>query len=453
MPRRSRSPLRATPSSERISRQLAAFGRYPDKRPAGLRVDASGAFLLEDLMRAWGRQEGLKEQDVLDAVRRHLLHDSGGSTGGSSSALRFSVDADKSGRISIRVMPKKATGEPPVLAAPPAGAGKPAAPCRPPPQLTVRSLHGSVLQQVAAAQDAVRPKAAPDALKSGFIAVDAPEAPDDTSRMDVDPGPSIDDQRANVERACKQMGLTAETQHLRQTTPGSAKGDGARSYDGGRSWGRRSCRGDGRPAGEQVQRWLSWALRHGHRELMLSVDVAGWAELHAIARAMRRSRPDFGEFDARRLQALLEETDVVGRFEVAGGKLRKLARDHRQPRPDRCAQPAPAAPSAASGGIWGLPVDSHRRGRSGSSSSSIRSVRRRGSPSRSPSPAAALPANGAHLARQPQASGTGMPPPPPPGDEWTKYQDNGKDWYYYEGPLGRWWCESGSDEVQPYDEE
>lgn len=42
-------------------------------------------------------------------------------------------------------------------------------------------------------------------------------------------------------------------------------------------------------------------------------------------------------------------------------------------------------------------------------------------------------------------------PPPPPGEHWTKYEDDGTFWFYYEGPLGKWWSTNGS--VEKYDDD
>merc|ERR1712113_311654 len=33
-----------------------------------------------------------------------------------------------------------------------------------------------------------------------------------------------------------------------------------------------------------------------------------------------------------------------------------------------------------------------------------------------------------------------LKPQRPPGEHWTKYQDDGMDWFHYDGPLGEWWC-------------
>mmetsp|Transcript_2636 Transcript_2636/g.8847 ORF Transcript_2636/g.8847 Transcript_2636/m.8847 type:complete len:184 (+) Transcript_2636:3-554(+) len=183
---------------------------------------------------------------------------------------------------------------------------------------------------------------------------------------------------------------------------------------------------------------------------MIGVESGGWAVLGEVAAAIGRSRPDLGEFDAQGLGALLEETDEAGRFELCGGKIRKIGRDQRQPRPTR--HGTPYATSTASVGTEGsLPPPPRYRRRSRSlSSASVRSIRRGRSPSRSPSPAAAT--LGVGQPQQPLGS-TAKTPLPPPGEHWTKYQDRGKDWFYYEGPLGRWWCEAESNEVQPYEEE
>ena len=32
-------------------------------------------------------------------------------------------------------------------------------------------------------------------------------------------------------------------------------------------------------------------------------------------------------------------------------------------------------------------------------------------------------------------------PAPPPGPGWKTYTDNHEIWFYYEGELGKWWCD------------
>lgn len=46
------------------------------------------------------------------------------------------------------------------------------------------------------------------------------------------------------------------------------------------------------------------------------------------------------------------------------------------------------------------------------------------------------------IAPNAQGFSVGRIPPPPPGLGWTKYADGPALWWYYEGQLGRFWCES-----------
>ncbi|CAK0819084.1 unnamed protein product, partial [Prorocentrum cordatum] len=95
---RSRSP-RDRWDSDRISRTVTMFGRYPTKRPPGLRVDAGGAFLLANLMEVWGSRHGLEESEVVEALRRNMLHQ------GRECSLRFGLTTDDTGTVTVRVHP------------------------------------------------------------------------------------------------------------------------------------------------------------------------------------------------------------------------------------------------------------------------------------------------------------------------------------------------------------
>jgi len=177
----------------------------------------------------------------------------------------------------------------------------------------------------------------------------------------------------------------------------------ANGQDKGSSQWRWNSTGGGqkRGMGEMVQRWLAWALARGHEELGIKLKDNGQASLADLAAALRRSRPDLGVSDEVGLHKLLEETDLAGRFEVdAEGYVHKVHRDHRRPR---------AAP----------PVDP-------------------GCPGAGSLVAPLLP--------QPSAQA----PPEPPGEYWTKYTDEGHLWWYYEGPLGRWWCIDAHKQVMPF---
>lgn len=389
--------MRKTAETERIAKEVAMMGRYPSKRPAGLQVDRKGAFLLEDLMRTWGHSAGLHEWQVLDAVRRHMFSDGPGGR-----SLRFAINSEAAG-ITIRVNPKSggsggaAEDRPPSPRLPArmaplvecVPASRPEAiPARSTPKasssvppLHVRALRGSVAETM------------------GVLAFREEEAERDQlpRRPLSPPAAPMDDEdtdgaflrRARVRRACEQMGLTPETQHVR-LTPRSSRREDSR-----------------RPLPERVSRWLSWALKAGHRELQLRVDHNGFVALDELVEAMREDRgASFGQrFDVQSLAQLLASSDHEGRFEVSQGKVRKVDKELRRPRTMSVSpSPSPSRGAAAS------------------------AVEERKMP--------ALPER--------------RKPAMPPGEGWMKFQDNGTDWYYYEGPLGKWWVLEGSDEIMPF---
>lgn len=92
-------------SSSWISKQIAIFGRYSDRRPEGLYVSEDGTMVLNILMRSWAHEHGLDEAVVLTACKEHMYHDDLNADG--SKRLRFVIAADQSGQTTIRVMPKR----------------------------------------------------------------------------------------------------------------------------------------------------------------------------------------------------------------------------------------------------------------------------------------------------------------------------------------------------------
>lgn len=160
-----------------------------------------------------------------------------------------------------------------------------------------------------------------------------------------------------------------------------------------------------KPRGEQVQRWLAYILKRGHEDLGITVDSDGWARLSDLSWAAKKSRQNFEIGTEEDLKELIEETDREGRFEIdASGRIRKLPRGQRTQRH----VPAPATAS-------GRRQQNDRR---------VSTPPRQG--------------GGGNNRRKPP-----MPPPGGTGKGWQKYQDDGVVWYYYEGPLGKWWCQEG----------
>eukprot|EP00438_Fugacium_kawagutii_P031908 Skav218972 [mRNA] locus=scaffold1532:105729:106604:+ [translate_table: standard] len=48
---------------------------------------------------------------------------------------------------------------------------------------------------------------------------------------------------------------------------------------------------------------------------------------------------------------------------------------------------------------------------------------------------------------RPLCEGFEEAPEPPPGKFWTEFDDDGKSWFYYEGPKGKWACLGPGDKV------
>jgi len=180
---------------------LVGFGRYGKNRPPGLRVCSEGSFTLSNLMEVWGRQEGYTRKDILNAVRVHMFHED-------QTSLRFSIEQKPQTEDTIiRVLPKRFERSD-----------------RPEPRergSDVRRASGS-RTMASEGPFAETPKSAKDKLSMSLedvIRSDARGTPR-TSR----PGSSTENyQRAQrVSRKVKQMGLTPETQHIREPPLGSA---------------------------------------------------------------------------------------------------------------------------------------------------------------------------------------------------------------------------------------
>eukprot|EP00490_Sorites_sp_Unknown_P025899 CAMPEP_0114666698 /NCGR_PEP_ID=MMETSP0191-20121206/33048_1 /TAXON_ID=126664 /ORGANISM="Sorites sp." /LENGTH=332 /DNA_ID=CAMNT_0001915061 /DNA_START=11 /DNA_END=1009 /DNA_ORIENTATION=- len=262
----------------------------------------------------------------------------------------------------------------------------------------------------------------------------------------------------------RQMGLTPDTAHVRRAPM---------DRDDFHSGGRRRDDGRGRrrwsPA-EKVQRWISWVVQAGYKELGIMLAEGGWVDLAALAAAIPRSRPDFGDFDAEKLRVFIQDSDLDGRFEInPANQLRKVPKDMRKAKSQR----SPFERKPPGNAVPRDPMDMIEVASSASSDHG----RRQG---RSPSPSSNSDEIGPHddledaaLAeqcqnlrvsgdvedvKQPVKAETRWPtvkvptPDPPPGEHWTRYQDEGggEFWYFYDGPLGQFWCGAESNVVMSY---
>lgn len=465
MPRPGRS---RSPNLEVISRAIAGFGRYPDKRPRGLAVDRDGTIFLEDLMRCWGNAEGFSEDAVLNAARQHMFHDD------QRRDMRFVIDCNTRGQMTIRVMPKRhhrgaastpdrcgaswrdrSRPTPPHVAAPfrrrERGGDRVArnepfepkfqAPAGPPPQAATMQPLATEKKLDMGLDDIIsrERRPAPPLLPAVHSVASykaapplPPPLPKQSSPLD---GGSARGKGDRVRHMFAQMGHTRETHHVRHH---SQHGNGARPQQQPQQWQRQ--RGGIMSASEKLQRWVSWVMKRGYSELGVAIDTSGReggancrARLGELAETMRRTKPEFGEFDARSLQTALEESNHAGRFVFSDGYVRLVARA------DRLAQVSQRSPSSVLALGAGPSDPPGRRSRSSSLASSTGSSRGNiGGTAHSFSIATPRgPACERHDSSQ-------APPPPPWGgnstDVWTVYHEDGKNWWYYKGPLGEWAC-------------
>ncbi|CAE7574076.1 unnamed protein product, partial [Symbiodinium microadriaticum] len=202
--------------TKHLSKMLAGFGRYGKSRPPGLRVCSEGSFTLSNLMEVWGRQEGYTRKDILNAVRVHMFHED-------QTSLRFSIEQKPQTEDTIiRVLPKRFE----------------------------RSDRAEPRER-REGSDARRPSGSRPLASEGPFA-ETPKSAKDKLAMSLDdvirsdargtarasrPGSSTENyQRAQrVSRKAKQMGLTPETQHIREPPLGSADEGIRRRIDGRRS--------------------------------------------------------------------------------------------------------------------------------------------------------------------------------------------------------------------------
>lgn len=193
-----------------------------------------------------------------------------------------------------------------------------------------------------------------------------------------------------------------------------------------------------RELGEKVQRWLGFVFKRGYEELDLHLKD-GWAQLGDLAEVVSRKRRDFGITDAAGLRELLERTDDAGRFEIdeEAGLIRLLERAQRR---------HPKASNGKEQDRWRqrteVKEELHPR------------QQRRWEVKEEAFAQVEPSASAASVAAAPGAVGRG---PPAPGDmpkkHWQMFQDNGSVWFYYEGPLGKWWCQDKYELPEPFAED
>eukprot|EP00927_Polykrikos_kofoidii_P083831 TRINITY_DN867_c0_g1_i2.p1 TRINITY_DN867_c0_g1~~TRINITY_DN867_c0_g1_i2.p1 ORF type:complete len:431 (+),score=68.66 TRINITY_DN867_c0_g1_i2:106-1398(+) len=416
---RSRSPRGGHGQYGSISRSLVSFGRYAHKRPQGLSVDDTGTFRLCDLMKVWGRSQGYTEEQVLEAVRRNMCYD-----GDRAGEMRYTLSSDSAGKTTIRVNLK--------------GQG---------------ARWGSSTGNI---DDRIMLPTPARSFGQSFVRTHT----------------STTDYQQTRDRWDRESWKSKSVWTPKQAKP----------CERAASWTWRESHNDSsreRGDGERLQRWLAYALRRGcDEELDIELKIFEgyeWAKLDDLATALGQSRLELNPLDGAGIKALVEKTDMAGRFEFSGDLwVRKVDRDQRRRRepPSRVrvkAEPAVTKdePLEEKPGMWtavvtpppmAIPLVAAGGDEAGSSSSvgkhslaatadkkEVASSADKGPP---PPPGEKVGAHGQ------VASSADKGPPPPPGEKvgphWQVFHDDGKIWFFYDGPLGTWWCKDKDDVPEPF---
>lgn len=500
MPRdRSRSPA---VNLDRLSRVLASFARYADKRPAGLRVDENGTMLVSNVVETISASlHHVTSSDVLKAVSASMFR----REGYNEVSSRWNVAEEASGEWSITFKERKDAN--PRARGSAAGAGhfprrhdanrgayeRYSPRDRPGPMGLESKLDSSLEELIHQRDDPYRARGR--SLPANLPRPDRAESSDFAERA------------ARTRRATEQMGLTPGTSHcrlarsvdeggredsfdFRNRDRGGCRDRGDRGYrdrggfrDDRRGGYGRAPRGERTPT-EALSRWLSWVLRSGHAECGIRIEE-GWISIQAAARA--RNAP------AEEVYRLLRQ-DPDGRWEFGGlahqGSVRKVPRGmrQRQARSDLPLQPreatgevplhgvargrsrsrSPGGSARLLGGLRSRSRSSEYDGMNGSDDDALAERARNLHVSGEVEQLSAAEAEAAMRSSQaeeapappgPPESDEAQPsgyPQPPPGEHWTAYKEEtgGGDsfWWYYDGPKGKFMALSDN-KVQPYPED
>lgn len=418
-----------------ISRQIAGFGRYPDKRPSGLQVDERGALKVDSLVDLWGWKQGLTKEDVLRAVSDNLYMDP------KKDEKRFEILTDSSGKVSILVHQRRNRG------------GWASSDKNGHSQATWAS---NVKQEWASNGN--------DQWSDRGVATPARA--------------SWSEEWSTGAAWEKSSGSKEHVSPKKESTWAGSTDNSWAGQSTDTQWNNWEKWGQNRQNGEHVQRWLGWSLKTGYRQMNMSLKDGEWLLLKPLVNELSTSKPHFNITSVTELATLLEETDQAGRFEINGGYIRKVKRDNRVSRAysataaarNRCEGPTherPERPQTAEGSVYAL-SDKAREAEHTSRYSSSEGAPTTHAPARvnfSPPRSSSVydqrtvtpprdTARSVYKKESPiKADANPDKPLPPPGAGWSKFVDDGHFWWFYEGPLGKWWCQDLDMEVEPYVEE
>mmetsp|Transcript_52291 Transcript_52291/g.122123 ORF Transcript_52291/g.122123 Transcript_52291/m.122123 type:complete len:410 (-) Transcript_52291:146-1375(-) len=395
-----------SPKKDWISRKLVQIGRYQDKRPHGLNVDASGTFALDNLMTVWGHSQGLSKEDVLGAVRENMINERTGRA-------RYSLSGnDRTGSYFIQV--HQSGGE--------RGGG---------------GGGGAVKQEDSWYED----KSNYNSYNESYHDWKDSNSNNGTAYSDGWKKPAQSDNWKSSSSPGWRYQHKPETTSTHQETNEEWKTAPTQnsSWNKAKGWRLQPWRGQG----ENITRYLGWKLKNSWGDDGIEVDVAGWAPLEQVVAHLRDQKKEFGINTVDDLKQTLQACDKEGRFAVdAHDRVRKVDRMQRQ-QPSEPTVPPTTRPSAAT---WSAAPRTKR----GSAPFNAFTPFPKEEPQEAP-----------HLMKQEpdekQVDWGGdddeedkKMPKRPPGKHWEMFDDGGVTWWYYEGPKGKWWMQDGEEKPQPW---
>ncbi|CAJ1341080.1 unnamed protein product [Effrenium voratum] len=404
---RSRSPKAG--KRQWVSKTLASFGRYKDRRPQGLEVDHSGCLLLSNLMEVWGHSQGLADEDVLTAVKENLINE---RTGGA----RF-VLTPAAGDWQIQV--HRSGGD---WASSGGGwkANSNAAPATNSWQANTKQEWGEPWKD-----KWKDPKDSKDWKKEDAWGSNSWTAPVKEEKTDDTWAQS--ESRQNWTKSSPGWRFQGNQASQANAAPpehssGNSWNNSSNSWNSNHSQSRRQSNWKGhQDKPEQIQRFMGYLLKNGKEEHVYS-DYDGWAPVSQIIAAIQRRHSDWGINSPEDLNKMLQESDHEGRFIMEGQRIRKVDRNARRAPPEPVNVPVKPTASKRFNAFTVKKQEEEEEEDEGNF----------GEDDDTPG----------------VASVQGQKPPrKPPGRHWTQYDDNSTIWWYYEGPRGQWYM--GPEHTEP----
>eukprot|EP00405_Crypthecodinium_cohnii_P038629 CAMPEP_0206541860 /NCGR_PEP_ID=MMETSP0325_2-20121206/9851_1 /ASSEMBLY_ACC=CAM_ASM_000347 /TAXON_ID=2866 /ORGANISM="Crypthecodinium cohnii, Strain Seligo" /LENGTH=532 /DNA_ID=CAMNT_0054039853 /DNA_START=209 /DNA_END=1804 /DNA_ORIENTATION=- len=355
-----------------ISKQVASFSRYEEKRPYGLDADGTHGIRLKSLIQTWGNKKNVTEDDVLESMERFKFHEN-------TSFLRFSLTDIGKGDWIIRVHREldkvveeneehHPEGDIWTTTASPA-----------------REEALSVHTDAAFWETQDRLNTPPSSSRTRPASTHSREArPDRPSERSSRPSPTDRKVKGSLARHIGQRAPTPQAQDecpvetppdlKRRALEQSLREEERRYSRHGRSRTPTGSRDAPRPAlvkakippismGEKVWRWVRHILVSGEHENEGVIMMEGWAYLDDLRSVLSESRPDLHPGDSvQALTDMLVEADQEDRFEFDDqGRIRMREEpedteaamrppplpEGRSPARSRSRSPSPAAESPA----------------------------------------------------------------------------------------------------------